>query len=96
MDIQRFFGAAWAPQIAADLRALTGFGFSGAQMACTIQLMAQARTAEASAEGAIDLVTTGPFSLGSGRYACGWVVGSNGQKVALRAVLCNRYHKSAL
>jgi hypothetical protein len=48
VDLQAFFGQAWAAQIAADLRGLAGLGFGGTQMACVIELMAQARGAEAN------------------------------------------------
>jgi hypothetical protein len=66
VDLQSFFGAVWAPQIAADLRALGTLGFTGVQMACAIELIAQARTSEAKAEGSIDHVTTGPVPSADG------------------------------
>ena len=66
VDLQSFFGAVWASQIAADLRALGTLGFTGVQMACAIELMAQARLADAKAEGSIDLVTTGPVPSADG------------------------------
>lgn len=61
VDLQAFFGPVWASQIEADLRLLAAFAFTGPQMACAIELMAQARTAEANTAGLIDLVTTGPL-----------------------------------
>jgi hypothetical protein len=66
VDLQAFFGQAWATQIAADLRGLAALGFSGIQMACMIELIAQARTAEANTGGSIDLVTTGPLPSAEG------------------------------
>jgi phosphatidylserine/phosphatidylglycerophosphate/cardiolipin synthase-like enzyme len=66
VDLQAFFGQAWATQIAADLRGLASLGFSGIQMACAIELIAQARTADANAGGSIDLVTTGPLPSAEG------------------------------
>jgi phosphatidylserine/phosphatidylglycerophosphate/cardiolipin synthase-like enzyme len=66
VDLQAFFGRAWAAQVAADLRALAAVGFSGTQMAWAIELIATARTVEVNTGAAIDLVTTGPLPSADG------------------------------
>jgi hypothetical protein len=66
VDLQAFFGQSRAAQIAADLRGLAALGFSGTQLACAIELIAQARTVQASTDGLIDLVTTGPLPSAEG------------------------------
>lgn len=65
-DVGALFGTALAPRIAADLSALAKAGFGGPQMASTIELLAQSRTAETTATGALELVTTGPVSSDEG------------------------------
>ena len=66
VDLQTFFGLAWAGLVAADLRMLAQVGFGAEQMACAIELVAQAREMRDVGEEAVDLVTTGPVASGTG------------------------------